>query len=140
MLPAFRANNFLGAGLKTVVKVYKKIDLRLEGYIFQPYQALMNDPGDQHVIYGPAFSDHSSLASFSIVYNTFLGPLSLGVNYYDKIPNPFSINLDFGYILFKIEQYFSILGNVKFYFPGNLALNISNFNTCSSSRRPFHIK
>ena len=101
MQPAFMANNFLGAGLKAVVKIYKKIELRLEGYIFQPYKAIMKDPINQGVVNGPAFSDHSYLASTSIIYNTFLGPLKLGVNYYDKMPDAFSVNLNFGYILFN---------------------------------------
>lgn len=101
MLPAFRAPNFLGAGLKAVVKVYKKIEYRLEGYFYQPYQAIMKDPDSEEAIYGPILSDHSILASTSIVYNTFLGPLSLGVYYYDKSPDPFSATLNFGFIIFN---------------------------------------
>jgi len=101
MLPEFRANNYMGAGIKAVVKIYKKIDLRIEGYIFQPYKAIVRDASDQGAAYGQPFSDHYYLASSSVVYNTFLGPLSLGVDFYDKIPTPFSFNLNFGYILFN---------------------------------------
>jgi NTE family protein len=101
ILPPFVANNYLGVGIKAVVKIYKKIELRAEGFVFQPYKAILKDPASQSAIYGSVFSDHSYLASTSIIYNSFLGPIRFGVNYYDKMPDTFNINLNFGYILFN---------------------------------------
>ena len=46
-LPSFRAPVFAAAGLKAVIRIYKKIDFRLEGYIFQPYQAVLENPVDR---------------------------------------------------------------------------------------------
>jgi NTE family protein len=100
-LPPFRATNYAAAGLKTILKVFKKIDFRLEGYIFQPYQEILSNPEDQTAYFGPIFSDRSYLATAALVYNTFLGPLSIGVNYYDKTRNQFQFNLNFGYIIFN---------------------------------------
>jgi NTE family protein len=100
-LPSFRAYNYVAAGLKAVLRLYKKIDFRLEGYLFQPYQSILENPVDQTAFYGKVFSDRSVLYSASVVYNTFLGPISFGVNYYDKNTNPYTINLNFGYIIFN---------------------------------------
>ncbi len=100
-LPSFRANNYAGAGLKTVLRIYKKIDFRLEGYIFQPYQEIVDNPDDNSALYGPILSTRSYLASSSLVYNTFLGPISIGVNYYDKNPESFTFNFNIGYIVFN---------------------------------------
>jgi|APCry1669189101_1035198.scaffolds.fasta_scaffold00028_30 NTE family protein len=101
ILPNFRALSYAGAGLKGVLKVYKKIEYRLEGYLFLPYQEIFEDPVSHKATLGPVLSDRSWMASTSFVYNSPLGPISLGVNYYDKMPNSFILNLNFGYIIFN---------------------------------------
>jgi len=100
-LPTFRANNYAGLGLKMVLRIYKKIDYRLEGYIFQPYQEIMENPDNQTAYNGLKFHDRSYMASTSIVYNSPLGPISFGVNYYDKEREPFTVNFNFGYLIFN---------------------------------------
>ncbi len=101
ILPNFRALSYAGAGLKVIVRVYKKIEYRLEGYLFQPYQEILEDPAKQTASLGPVFSTRSVIGSTSFVYHSPLGPISLGVNYYDKSPESFHLNLNFGYILFN---------------------------------------
>ena len=100
-MPAFRATNYAAAGIKAVVKIYKKIDFRAEGYIFQPYQEILEDPETQKAYFGPIFSSRAYVASGTFVYYSFLGPISLGVNFYDKLPQPFTFNLNFGFIIFN---------------------------------------
>ncbi|MEI6900201.1 MAG: hypothetical protein WCL00_10000, partial [Bacteroidota bacterium] len=97
----FRSNNFAGAGLKAILNVYKKIDLRFENYLFFPYREIVSDPLDNKPAYGPPFSTWSFLSSASLVYSTFLGPVSLGIDFFDKSPDPFTINFNFGYIIFN---------------------------------------
>ena len=99
--PAFRATNYAAAGLKIVLRVYKKIEYRLEGYVFQPYRQILQDPADFSAYYGPKFSDRAYMASTAMVYNSPLGPISISVNYYDKTPDLFTINFNFGYIIFN---------------------------------------
>ena len=73
----------------------------LSAYLFQPYKEVILDQETQQPVYGPAFSSRSVLGTVMLVYNTFLGPLSLGVNYYDKQADAVTFNLNFGYILFN---------------------------------------
>ncbi len=100
-LPPFRAMNYAAGGLKMVVKIYKKIAYRLEGYVFQPYREILQNPADLSAYYGPQFGNRAYMGSTSIVYNSPLGPVSIGVNYYDKMPDHFTFNFNFGYILFN---------------------------------------
>jgi len=100
-LPPFRATNFAAGGLKMVLRVYKKLEYRLEGYVFQPYREILENPTDFTAYYGPKFSDRSYMASTAMVYNSPLGPISISANYYDKMPDPFTINFNFGYIIFN---------------------------------------
>ncbi|MDP1621717.1 MAG: patatin-like phospholipase family protein, partial [Bacteroidales bacterium] len=100
-LPPFRAINFAAAGVKIVLRVYKQVEYRLEGYLFQPYQEILQNPVDFTAYYGPKLSDRSFMASTALVYNSPLGPLSISVNYYDKMADLFTLNFNFGYILFN---------------------------------------
>lgn len=100
MIPAYRATNWAGLGVKAVLRLYKKIDFRLEGYLFQPYREILQNPVDQTASFGPPLSDRSWIGSAAVVYNSFVGPFSLGVNYYDKMAEHVTINVNIGYILF----------------------------------------
>ncbi|MCX6306311.1 MAG: patatin-like phospholipase family protein [Bacteroidetes bacterium] len=100
-LPAFRATNYAAAGLKIVAQVYKKVEYRIEGYIFQPYREILENPIDFTAYFGPKFSNRSYMASTSLGYNSPLGPISISVNYYDRMPDQFTINFNFGYIIFN---------------------------------------
>lgn len=101
LIPAFRATSFAGFGLKTVITLYKKIDFRLEGYVFLPYREITENPLDQTARYGSEFSDRSWIGSASLVYNSLIGPFSLSVNYYDKMAEHITVNVNIGYILFN---------------------------------------
>jgi len=100
-LPQFRATSYLAGGLKAILKIYKKLEFRAEGYIFQPYQQILQRPEDYTAYHGPILSDRSYIAAATVVYNTFLGPLSTGISFYDKLPEPLTFNINFGYILFN---------------------------------------
>lgn len=101
MTPAYRAISFAGFGLKTVVRLYKKVEFRLEGYVFQPYQEITENSLDQTVLLRPTFADRAWIASSAIVYNSLIGPISMSANYYDKKAEHFTFNINIGYILFN---------------------------------------
>jgi NTE family protein len=100
-MPPFRSTNYAAAGVKMVLKVYKKVEYRLEGYLFQPYREILQNPDNFTAYYGPEFADRAYMASTAMVYNSPLGPISVSVNYYDKMPDLFTINFNFGYIIFN---------------------------------------
>lgn len=104
-LDEYRAFTYLAGGLKTVFGFSRKIDLRLEGYIFQPYKRLNNPGVGQQPSFGPAFSNPSYVGSFGVVYHSPLGPLSLSANYFDREGNNFGVLLNIGYVIFNRSMF-----------------------------------
>lgn len=100
-LEKFSAHNYMGVGLKNVFSIRKNLDARLEGYLFQPFQSIEQDPITLKAKYGEAFSKRFFLGTFGLVYHSPVGPVSISVNYYDKNEKPFTVLFHFGYILFN---------------------------------------
>ncbi|HEX8514623.1 MAG TPA: patatin-like phospholipase family protein [Bacteroidia bacterium] len=96
----YRTHKYLAGGLKFVVNFRKNIELRLEGYLYQPYQVLLKRP-DLKVDYGQPFALQHYISTAAVVWHTPVGPMCLSVNYYDQLKEPFSVLFHFGYILFN---------------------------------------
>lgn len=99
-LEKFRAFSYMAGGIRNIIAIRKSLELRLEGYIFQPYQEIQKNP-DFTANIGKPFSNRFFMASSALVLNSPIGPLCFSVNYYDKEPQPFSFLFHFGYILFN---------------------------------------
>lgn len=99
-IDAFRAHNYFAGGLKLVTTPTKGFDIRLEAYVFQPVQSILSDQNHK-AVYSSPFLYRPVIGMASLVYNTAVGPLSIGVNYYDKFQNPVTFFFHFGYIIFN---------------------------------------
>jgi len=99
-LPTYRSHSYLAAGLKIISKLHQRIDLRVEGYLFQPYQEIIQNP-DQSVSYGSEFEVRSVMATAAFVWHSPLGPLSLSANYYSQEVDQFTFFFNVGYIIFN---------------------------------------
>ncbi len=97
----YRSHNYLGIGSKHIWAISSSLDLRLEGYLFQPFQEILKGANDFKARYGVPFSKRYLSASSTLIYHTPLGPISLGVNYYAAEVKPFTFMFHFGYILFN---------------------------------------
>ena len=103
-LPNFRAYKYLAGGGKIIFNPIKKLDVRFEAYVFQPYQAIENNVSNNIInppSLGKAFGDRYYVGMAALVYNTALGPLSLSVNYYHGEVQPFTFLVHFGYTIFN---------------------------------------
>lgn len=99
-LPNFRAPQYLAAGARAIIAVARnKFDLRLEGYAFQPYKALIRQVGDAAAS-GTAISDRGFLASGSLIWQSPLGPVWFNTSYIDGLREPWAFSLNFGYVIF----------------------------------------
>jgi NTE family protein len=99
-IPQYRAHQYVAGGLKAITTPWKKFDIRLEAYLFQPITSIVST-NDQKAKYTEPFLYRNFIGLAALVYNTPVGPLSIGVNYYDKNPNSFSFFFHFGYIIFN---------------------------------------
>ncbi len=104
-LEDFRANEFVGLGLRSVFEIRKNFDLRLEAYAFQPGRSILRDQDNF-----AAFSDFPGQAQYiaagALVFNSPVGPVSLNLNYYSsQLDSPWSFLFNFGYTLFNKSIY-----------------------------------
>lgn len=99
-LPAYRANNFAVVGLQGIYSFSRVADLRVEGYIFQPFNEIR--AGALGVPYlGRPFQKRFFLLSTALVANTRLGPASITFNIYDRYEVPLSLSINFGFLIFN---------------------------------------
>lgn len=97
----FRAPKYLAGGLRTIVAVARnRFDLRLEGYVFQPYEPVVRGEGTGSAT-APAFSQRYYMGAGSLIYQSPIGPVWFNVSYFDQQREPWAWSLNFGYILFN---------------------------------------
>lgn len=96
----YRAHQYMAGGLKAIATPYKNIDIRFEGYLFQPVYSIIKT-NDNKANYSTAFLYRHFLGMGALVYHSPIGPLSIGVNYYDKNENSFSFFFHFGYMIYN---------------------------------------
>lgn len=95
----FRAHNYAAGGLIASAELVRNLDLRAEGYVFVPFGQFVADENDQ-ITYDYTF-DQYFISSTSLIYTTPIGPLSFGVNYYDRKDDPWSVLFNFGYLIYN---------------------------------------
>ncbi len=100
-LPGYRAPSWAAAGAKAIVKIVKDVEFRNEVYLYQPYQSIEYNIATHLAEYKDPFADHSYIASTKLVWNAFLGPISIGVDYYSKSSDKFIFTVNLGYIFFN---------------------------------------
>jgi len=103
-LPQFRAHTFFAMGIKAILHPMKNIDFRTEAYVFQPYREIIKTP-DNKTSFGDPFEKRNYIVSTRLVYHAPFGPISMGVNYYDQLEEPFVFSISLGYHIFNNKPY-----------------------------------
>ncbi len=99
-LSQFRAFTYFAFGGKAIFGLLKNLDFRFEGYVFQPYQEILDDEFGK-AYFGEVFSNRYYIGSGSVVFHSPIGPISMCLNYYDQADEPFSFNINIGYFIFN---------------------------------------
>ncbi len=99
-LDKFRAHQYFAGGLKNIINVRRRFELRLEGYLFLPYQEFKKVGLDQ-VIYQKKLSNLRYAGTAGLVYQSPLGPVSLSYNLYDDAQNRHGVLLHIGYLIYN---------------------------------------
>ena len=99
-LPEYRSPQFIGLGFNTIFTIKRKVDLRFDGYYYQPFIRLDVDAnGNQS--YSKPFKGDVLMASASLIYNSFIGPLRITSNFFPNQEQPITFQISLGYILFN---------------------------------------
>lgn len=99
-LENYRAYQYAAGGLKFIINIRKSLELRSEIYIFQPVQAFVKT-AELKTNYTKTLALQHYIGTAAVVWHTPVGPLSISVNYYDQVKDPFSLLFHFGYIIFN---------------------------------------
>lgn len=98
-MPVFRTHNYATGGVRTIFSIHSRLDLRLEGYIFQPHREILQD--NSQAQYGDEFAKRYFMASAALVLHTPVAPLALSVNYFDQEAEPISVIFTAGFLIFN---------------------------------------
>jgi len=99
-LENFRALNYAAGGIKNIINLQRKFDLRIEGYVFLPYQEFKKI-GIQQVGFEKALSKWRYAGTAGLVYQSPLGPISLSYNLYDDTKHRHGVLLHIGYLIYN---------------------------------------
>ena len=102
-LEHYRAYNYAAGGPKLIITFKPKIDLRFEGYLFLPYQAITPGANNQAVD-GATLARKEYVGTAAVVYHSPIGPIAVSVNYFNSEPqstNTISIMFHVGFIIFN---------------------------------------
>ena len=96
---SLRANSFMGAGLRPIVNINNNFSIRSGVYLFVPFFPLYEEDGN--IIRGNIFGDYRGVAELAAIYQTPVGPISIGANVFSHERRRVYYYLNFGYILFN---------------------------------------
>lgn len=100
ILENFRSFNYAAGGIRTVFALKSKLDFRMEGYLFKPFQYI-KEGNNQEAIDDIDFTKVFIAGNLGLIYHSPVGPIGLNFNYYDDTENKFGILLHVGYLLFN---------------------------------------
>ena len=100
ILENFRAFNYIAAGIRNVFSVHNKVDFRLEGHLFKPFEYIQPN-AEQDAITNKDLKSVFFAGTAGVVYHSPIGPVSLSANYYDDVRNKFGVLMHIGFLLFN---------------------------------------
>lgn len=95
----FRALSFASVGLRNIYLINKNLQARVELYMFQPYQKIMEQ--NQRAVLGKELQHRYFTGIASLVYRSPIGPISFNTSYYDNQRNNWYFLFNMGYLLFQ---------------------------------------
>ncbi|WP_162926551.1 patatin-like phospholipase family protein [Pedobacter chitinilyticus] len=99
-LENFRAFNYAAGGIKNIINLKRKFDLRIEGYVFLPYQEFKKI-GLQQVGFEETLRKWRYAGTAGLVYQSPLGPISLSYNLYNQSKRRHGVLLHIGYLIYN---------------------------------------
>jgi NTE family protein len=100
ILENFRAFNYVAFGVRNVFVIKGRLDFRLEGYAFKPFEEIQ-EGSNQETKLKTDLTQLYFAASSSLVFHAPVGPIGLSVNYYNDVENEIGVLLHVGFLLFN---------------------------------------
>ena len=100
LLENYRALTFAAVGMKNIYLINKNLQARLEVFLYQPYQKIINS-SNQKASLGKVLANRYVAASTSLVYQSPIGPISFNTSYYDDPKEKWYFLFNMGYLIFQ---------------------------------------
>jgi NTE family protein len=100
ILERFRSFNYVAGGIRNVFVLKSKLDFRLEGYVFKPFEYLQ-EGSNRETVSSTDLKTVFLAATAGLVMHSPIGPVSLSVNYYDDDEHELGVLLHVGFLLFN---------------------------------------
>ena len=104
LLTNYRANNFIALGIKPIVNITPRLNLRTEFYFYMPFRKILKEELTENVytpIYSERFTYYYIMGSAALVYNTRFGPLGVSINYLDDDKVNWYFMFHLGFMMFN---------------------------------------
>lgn len=99
-LPEYRSPQFVSGGFNTIFTIRKNLDFRIDAFVYQPF-IQVNENLDGTLQLSKLFKGGTYMASSSLIYHSFIGPIRLTLNYFPEQSRPLAFQFSFGYVLFN---------------------------------------
>lgn len=100
-LPEYRSPQYVGIGTNIVFTIKKNVDIRFDGYFYQPFVTIQKN-SDGSPTYSKPFKGETYMASGSLIYHSFIGPIRATLNYFPKQTlSPLSFQISYGLVIFN---------------------------------------
>ncbi len=100
-----RSRQYAAGALKFIVEVKRNLEVRMEGYVMQPFEIYTRTSDDKAMIENTT-NQRYYIGAAAIVFHSPLGPVSLNLNYYEgREDGPWSFLFNFGYTIFNRSVY-----------------------------------
>ncbi len=99
---AFRANQFVGAGIRPIYRLNQMFHLRGEFYGFMPIYPIEKNSLNK-AYYGKAFSKFEYLGEISVVCQLPFGDISAYVNHYSSPKREWNVGLSIGFTTIQLS-------------------------------------
>lgn len=96
----YRSPQYIGAGINVVFTPRKNIDIRFDGYWYQPFISITRFD-DGTFGYSKPFKGETQVLSASAIYHSPIGPIRGTLNYFPKQQNPIQLQITYGFIIFN---------------------------------------
>lgn len=97
---AFRANQYMAAGIKPIFVLNDMFHIRTEFYGFMPIFPIKRN-ADNEAYYGKAFSEFEYMGEISVVCQLPFGTIAAYLNHYSSPKNEWNVGLTLGWQLFN---------------------------------------
>jgi NTE family protein len=100
ILENFRSFNYVTGGLRHVFSIKDKLDFRIDGYIFKPFEHIQENDNQEATI-DVDFTKVFIAGTAGLIYHSPVGPIGANINYYDDVENEIGVFVHVGFLLFN---------------------------------------